>query len=227
MESAVQENTQAEAAQGAVDLSVEEAGRAAVRALLIGRLRDAGLNRDRGITEEKQVRMQEALIDHLAYMRADLLAVLAENALHHAVQVSKGVWPSEYMVRQWAEALQPKPFSQHPIVASWLRSVEGPIALGGGYLVPLLRWLLRYKRPILDAELKAVRAEGQDLQGKLARIRERLDQGRPWPDDHEVLATYLRHEAMALQYVDAGNAGRAAKAAAPASVPVPAGEVAA
>lgn len=185
-----------------------EPGRAVVRERLINRLRDAGLRRPRGMSEQQLVQQSDRLCDYLAYMAADNLDTLAETALIHATSPGAGaaalVWPSEALIRQWALALQGKPFSQHPIVASWLRSREGPVALAGGYLVELLRWLRTHRRALTPYDLNEVRRAADDWQGRLIRIRLRLDAGTPWPDDAETLAAWLRDEAEALQYVDEG-----------------------
>lgn len=197
------------------EIETFETGRAVVREVLVNRLRDAGLRRPKGLTEAAHAKTMDHLVDYLAYMARDNLVTLAETVLIHATAPGPGagVWPSEVMVRQWALALQAKPFSQHPIIASWLRSREGPIADAGGYLVDLLRWLKRNRRALTPADLKSVKQSAADLQDRLVRVRERLDKGAPWPDDHDTLSSYLRDLDEARQYVDEGHARRAALAA--------------
>lgn len=196
------------------DSAEEEAGRAIVRDCLVNRLNQAGLRPRRGLTVADQAKVGESLVVNLAYMSAQNLATLSETILSAAAQPgpAMGHWPAEVLIRSWAEALQARPFSMHPIIASWLRSVEGPTALAGGYLVELLRWLRRNRRALFPADLAAIKRQANDMQGQLLRIRERIDCGRPWPDDRETLADWIRDEAEALQYVDDGNAGRAARA---------------
>lgn len=196
------------------DQSAADAGRAVVREVLVNRLRDAGLRRAKGASEADHARTMDHLCDYLSYMSRDNLVTLAETVLIHATQpgAQAGVWPSEVLVRQWALALQAKPFSQHPIVASWLRSVEGPIAEAGGYLVELLRWLRRHRRALTPADLAQVKREAADMQASLSRVRERIAKGVPWPDDHDTLSAWLRDEHEARQYVDEGHGRRALRA---------------
>lgn len=191
-----------------------EEGRHAVRVHLVNRLRDAGLRPRKGVTEAMQAKSLDHLVDWLAYMAPANLQVLAESVLHHAAQPgpAQGYWPSEILVRAWAEALQPKPFDEHPIIASWLRSREGPMADAGGYLVELLRWLRRHRRPLTPADLAQVKREAADMQGRLVRVRERIAKGVPWTDDHDTLSRYMADLAQARQFVEAGQARRLAQA---------------
>ncbi len=192
----------------------EEAGRAVVRALLVYRLTAAGLRPRRGLSAADHARSMDALVGHLAYMARDNVVTLAEIILTEAAKPgATGRWPSEVMVRQWAEALQKKPFRQHRIIRNWIASREGPVAEAGGYLVPLLRWLKRHQRAVMVHDLAQIRAEGADEQLRLAAMRQRISEGRPWPDDHARLEAWARDHAEALQYLDEGNLRRAAKAA--------------
>lgn len=193
----------------------DEAGRAIVRELLVNRLALAGLKPRRGVTVADQAKVTEHLVVSLSYMAAINLRTLAETVLAHAAQPGpgQGQWPSEVLVRAWAEALQARPFSQHPIISSWLRSVEGPMAVAGGYLVELLRWLQRHRRALTPGDLAQVKRQADEVQRSLVRIRERIEKGVPWPDDHELLSSWMRDYAEALQYVDEGNARRAARPA--------------
>lgn len=193
-----------------------EAGRAVVREVLVNRLEAAGLKPPKGVTPGAHAKVMEHLVRALAYMAPDNLDVLAESVLTQAAQPgpSQGRWVSEIVVRSWAEALQPRPLHQHPIIASWLRSREGPVAAAEGYLVPLYRWLRQHRRPCMKYDLLEVRREGAEMQSRIAAIRDRLRDGRDWDGDRAYLAAYLRDEAAALQWVEAGNQGRAEKAAA-------------
>jgi hypothetical protein len=150
------------------------------------------------------------LTDRLAYMTPDNLQTLAEVILENA-SGNPPAWPSEALVMQWAHAIQAAPPRERRIVTSWLASVEGPVAEAGGYLVELLRWLRRHRRPLTPNDLKRVRVEAADMQGRLLRIRERIAKGVPWPDDHDTLSVYLADLAQARQFVQSGVAKRAAQ----------------
>lgn len=194
----------------------EEAGRAVVREALVNRLAVAGLRPRRGVTAAQHAKAMDWLVGHLAYMARDNVDVLAESILTEAAKPgpAQGRWPTELVIRQWAEALQPKPFSEHPIIRSWLRSREGPMAEAGGYLVPLLRWLRKHRRMVGKYDLIQIREEGAEMQRKINAIRDRIDDGREWPEDRAVLESYLRDLREAVQYVDEGSALRTQKAAA-------------
>lgn len=191
-------------------------GRAVVRDILINRLKDAGLRRPRGLTEEAMGKSHDRLCEHLAYMRREVLEVLSKTVLIEATKPgpAAGFWPAEVTIRSWAEALQPRPFALHPIVTSWLRSIEGPMAEAGGYLVELLRWLRKHRRPPLAGDMATIKRQAAEAQAQLARVRERIGKNVPHVDDHDILQAWLRDLEEAQGYVDAGKAHRAMKAAA-------------
>lgn len=193
-----------------------EAGRSVVRDVLVNRLTAAGLRPRKGVSPAAHAKTMDHLVTWLAYMAPDNVATLAESVLTHAAKTGPefGCWPSEVTIRNWAEAMQPKPFRLHPIVASWLRSREGPTAMAGGYLVELLRWLKRHRRPCMTYDLTEIKEAAAHDQRRIAAIRDRIDADRAAAGDHEALAAWQRDWAEATQYVDEGNTGRAAKAAA-------------
>lgn len=192
-----------------------EAGRAVVREVLVNRLAAAGLKPRKGVTPAAHGKCMDHLVGHLAYMAPDNLVTLAETILTHASASGPdfGLWPSELTIRNWAEALQSKPFRLHPIVTSWLRSREGPAAVAGGYLVELMRWLRRHRRAVMPYDLGQIKAEAADNQRAMAAARERVAVGRPNPGDHDMLSAWQRDMAEALQYVDEGITRRAAGSA--------------
>lgn len=194
-----------------------EAGRAVVRDVLVNRLNAAGLRPRKGLTAAAHAKAMDHLVQWLAYMAHDNVATLAETILTHAAKPGPemGAWPAEVLIRNWAEAMQARPFRLHPIVASWLRSREGPTAMAGGYLVELLRWLKRHRRPCMTFDLVAIKEAAADEQRRMAAIRDRVGAGGGGRDDHEALAAWQRDWAEAMQYVDEGNAGRMAKGVAP------------
>lgn len=180
------------------------------------RLKLAGLRPPRGVTGAQQDKVLGHLVDFLSYMARENLDVLAEAVLLHAADPkgSAGVWPAEFLIRQWALALQAKPFEQHPIVASWLRSREGPLAEAGGYLVELLVWLRKNKRALTVGDLNRIKTQAGEEQRRLARVRERIAKGVEWPEDRADLEAYLRALEQARQYVQEGADRRAAQGAA-------------
>ena len=191
----------------------EESGRAIVREVFVERLRLCRLRPHRGVTVAQQDKLLGHLVEFLSYMARDNLHVLAEAVLSHAADPkgSNGAWPADILIRQWALGLQAKPFEQHPIVASWLRSREGPLAEAGGYLVELLDFLLRNRRAVLVGDLNRIKAEAGENQRILARVRDRISKGIEWADDRKNLEAYLRKLERARQYVQEGQDRRAAQ----------------
>lgn len=186
-----------------------------VREVLVNRLATAGLRPRKGVSAASHAKMMDHLVQWLAYMAPDNVVTLAESILTHAAKSGPdmGLWPTELLIRNWAEAMQPKPFRLHRIVASWLRSRRGPEAVAGGYIVHLLRWLKRHRRPVGTYDLTAIKEEAADDQRRIAVIRARIDAGRAATGDHDEMAAWQRDWAEAMQYVDEGNAGRIARAA--------------
>lgn len=186
----------------------EAEGRAAVRHRLIHRLRDAGMVRPKGVAEAAHDAMLARLVDHLAYMSPAVLDVLADEVMAVASGAKRNEWPSEVTVRNMAQALQPRPFAQAPIVSSWLASVEGPMAEAGGYLVELFRFLRERRRPVLPHDLRQIKEQAGENARMRRVIEERRDCGRMSPDDGRWIEAYLTDAREAQAIVDAGRARR-------------------
>ena len=187
-------------------------GRAAVRAHLVERLVAAGLRRAKGATEAEHARMLADLVDDLAWLSVPSLLALADQIMACAAGPKHDQWPSGLVVRQMAQALEPRPFEQAPIVTSWLASVQGPKAEAGGYLVQLYRCLRTIKRPVLPWDLKGVQDQAVEDRRRLVLIRERRAIGDDRPEDRAWAAAYAEDERLAQAIVDRGNAHRSAKA---------------
>jgi hypothetical protein len=125
---------------------VEAEGRRAVREVLVTRLDGAGMMRRKGVTEAEHREWVGRLVDRLAYMSRANLAVLADHLLVLGEGKLRAEWPREVTILGWAEGLQARPIEDAPIVQSWLRSVEGPVAVAGGFEVELLRFLRKARR---------------------------------------------------------------------------------
>lgn len=186
----------------------------AVRKLLIGRLNDAGLGRAKGQGEAALARSIEAMVDRLSYMTPDNLQTLADVVLDLAAKrgAGFGIWPSEVVIYGLASGLQVRPFRMSRVVWSWLGSVEGPIAEGGGYLVELFRFLRRYQRPPLPGDMREIRERAQENNRQRGLIADRIKRDVIRPDDQAWMEAYLSDEREARGYVDQGRAGRVAGA---------------
>jgi hypothetical protein len=188
-------------------------GKAAVRQLLVQRLDEAGLVRMKSVTADAHARMLDRLAEKLAYLSAANLMVLAECVIDysaHAAGVGRGAWPAEVLIIGWAHGLQTPTPQTAPIVASWLRSIEGPVADVGGYLVELYRHLIRHPVPVMAFTLTKIKEEARDNQRRQALMRDRIARGVDGQEDRQWLQAYLSDEREARALVDLGKAGRMA-----------------
>lgn len=188
-------------------------GKAAVRLYLMQRLDEAGLVRMKGVTADVHARMLDRLTDKLAYLGAANLMVLAECVIDyaaHAPGAGRGAWPAEVLIIGWAHGMQAPAPQNSPIVASWLRSIEGPVADAGGYLVELYRHLIRHPVPVMSFTLTKIKEEARDNQRRQALIRDRMARKVDGQEDRQWLEAYLSDERTARALVDLGKAGRLA-----------------
>ena len=194
------------------DANIPDAGRRAVRSCLVDVLDAAGLRRIKGVSVLAHDAMVARLVDRLAYMTAANLTTLAETCLDNAGGAKHDEWPSEVILRSWAQGLQARPFAEHRIVSSWLASVEGPVAEAGGWLVELYRHLRRRPRPPSSYELQRIRDDARDNHHRVTRIRERMAVDRATVEDQAWLEAYLADTRQARAIVDSGKQGRLANA---------------
>jgi hypothetical protein len=194
-----------------------ETGKAAVRALLLGRCDEAGLVRAKAVSEQKHADMRGRLVERLAYMTPENLMTLAEaviDAAGQAMGVARGVWPAEVIIMGYAQGLQRAPLREQRIVTSWFASVEGPVAEAGGYVVELFRFLARHGRPPLPMDLRVIREEADANQRLCGIIRDRIARDACQPDQRAWFESYVTDLRTARGWIDQGNAKRAAGQAA-------------
>lgn len=185
--------------------------RARVRRVLIDRVEGAGLVRARGVTAEAHRASMVKLAERLAYMSRENLETLAEVVIDNAGGRAGNEWPSEQLVRQWAQAMQPAPPKHHPIVTSWLASVKGPEAEAGGYLVELYRFLLRRPVPPGPYDLRLIGEQASENNRRCVLIRDRLARDCATAEDRGWLAAYERDQRDARRVMEEGRARREAK----------------
>lgn len=184
------------------------AGREAVRELLIKPLADAGLKRPGRMKADDHSAALEKLVERLAYMSPQNLATLAEVVLDNAPGERDLIWPSCGVIWKWARALQQPPENERAIMSSWLRSVEGPIAREGGYLVELYLWLRQHGRPPLDYDMRMIREKAAENAHARELIADRTRRGVASADDGKWLDWYGRMERRCLDLVEAGDRHR-------------------
>lgn len=199
--------------EGAGEEGAEEgrAGRAMVRRLLMDRAEAAGLVRAKGVSAAAHAAMLDRLCEYLGYMTPENLKTLAELVIDAGAGPSRTWWPAEVTVRGLAGGLQARPLGQHRIVASWLASVEGPVAEAGGWLVELYRFLQRHRRPPLAMDQRQLRDEAAANNRRMGLVRDRIERGAAPDEDRAWLAAYLRDAEAARAIVDGGRAVRAVK----------------
>lgn len=192
----------------------EAEGRRAVREVLVARLEGAGMARRKGVTEAEHRDWLARLVDRLAYMTRANLSVLADHLLVMGEGKLRHEWPREVTILGWAEGLQPRPIEEAPIVQSWLRSVEGPVAVAGGFEVELLRFLRKARRPPLAYHLDKIRQEAADNARWFTMAQERIGTTVERQGDRAFCEAYRRDRDFARGLVAAGVDHRAAKEAA-------------
>lgn len=203
-------------ATGGADASGDDHGRAVVRDVFFARLDEAGLVRGKKASVAEHAALRDRMADYLSYMSRANLIVLAEAILTVQARAKSVEWPSEAVIRLWAEPIQRRPFRENRIMRSWLGSVEGPVAEARGHLVELYRHLRRtglppQKGPYAEGLMAQ---EAQDNRRRVAVIEERIAADVALADDRAWLAEYRRDEMDARALVDAGRARRSAAMAA-------------
>jgi len=191
----------------------DQISRARVREVLINPLQAAGLRRPKGLTERGHADSLTHLVGQLDHMTADNLRTLADVVMDHAALpgAAQGFWPTEVMIKAWAQGLQPRPFRLHRVVVSWLACIEGPKAEAGGWLVPLFRFLRSKHRPPLAGDWHEIRAEADADSRRLSMIADRRARGAMTDEDRQWMAQYQADQSTAQQFVDQGRARRAAE----------------
>lgn len=197
--------------------TVERAeGRARVQALLWDRIDEAGMIRPRGETVDDHAAMRRRVCDRLGYMLPETLMILADIIITNATGTGVGrakatVWPEAAIMTE-AKALQTPPAFEFPIVSSWLASIEGPVAVAGGFEVELYRHLAKSGRPPLAYDMHNIRQAGEDAARQIALITGRMARGVADPLDRQWLEAYQRDRRTVAAIVAAGQAKRAGAA---------------
>ena len=195
----------------------DETRRDRVRRLLIAPLQDRGMRFAKGTAPDQQRRFLDGLADDLGYMADDRLRALEEVLRSKGEGHKRCFWPQRVAILGWAEALHPRPIEELPAMASWLGSVEGPKAQGEGTLVPVFRFIERYKRPpVGDQDRRAIASRALAINSDVGLWRDRRDRGVARADELASLRAYDAIEARALALIEAGAARRAGRVAADA-----------
>lgn len=196
-----------------MDSDGEATGKAGVRQYLLARMDEAGMIRPKGVSEAAHAAMFDRLAAALSHMTPENLQTLADLVLDHGQGPARNVCPSEVVIRGMGLALQKRPPEQHRIITSWLRSVQGPEAEAGGYLVELYQFLCRRCVPPGDFDMIKIREEADLNNRRRTQVADWIRRGVAGQDKRDWLEGYLALERAAQALVDAGRAGRAGRAA--------------
>lgn len=188
-------------------MDTDGTGRQLVRERLLRRCDEAGLVKPRKLTAEAFDRYRDRLVEAFDHMSAENLDTLAEIVID-ASDDKRPEWPVERQIRHLAAAIEPRPFAEKRIVKSWLSSVEGPLALSGGYLVELYRHLRARGTPPGKFDVVQMREEAANNRRMLAAIAGRRARSSASRDDIAWAEAYARDAAAAEDIVAAGAARR-------------------
>lgn len=193
------------------DAEQVRAGRHAVRTLFWDRLDEAGVVRPKGLTVDQYNALRDRMADRLSYMAAPNLTTLAQLMIDAAQGPWRNRCPEEVVIWNQAKALQQPPLREHPIYTSWVRSIEGPPALAGGYLVELAQFVAKTFRAPFEYELASIK-EAADANARRLHLTEgRAERGTAPRDDLQWAAWYVRERDRLSQVVADGMAHRAAQ----------------
>lgn len=188
-------------------------GRARVRDVLIAGL--AGWDRPRRMAAAEFARMQDRLVERLAYLPAQALAGLVDLIQRHEGGVAPPArprWPDQGVIEAWASHLCPRPATDRESYARSLVGCRmGIAARDGGYLVELLR-LGRRAGPPPNYNFLRLREAAADARRRREVMVERPD--RAGFEERAWWMAYQADLALALALVDAFEARAREKAAA-------------
>lgn len=174
----------------------DPAGRAAVRALLIGPLLAQGLQRRRGVTVEAHEAMLRRLTEALDYAAPDVLRALVPVLIAQAGGGGR-YWPEEVEIKHWAWRLQPPPSDRTHYVRSLLVSAMGDRAAQEGWLVPLYLTARRLGPPPGRYVISRLRAQADEDARRVRVVREKVAGGVADADEVAWLKAHARAAAEA------------------------------
>lgn len=188
----------------------EEAGRRAVRALLIEQLEADGMRRHQRTTVEAHAAFCDRLAEKLAYMRPENLRALRPIVASLASGPAINIWPEFQTITQHAYRLQPPPDQSDDILWSWLHSVEGPLCRAAGTLYATRLFIKTYRRPpVLDVAKRQITDRQREIDRDMERLRRARGLGEATAGQVEAILAYDRIVADCEAIVDAGIRHRA------------------
>ena len=188
----------------------EEAGRRAVRALLIEPLEADGMRRHQRATVEAHKVFTDRLAEKLAYMRPENLRALKPIVASLASGPALNVWPEFQTITQHAYRVQPPPDQSDDILWSWFHSIEGPRCREAGTLYATRLYIKAMRRPPVEEYTKRRVAERQrEVDRDIETFRRLRGLGQATDSQVEAILAHDRVVADCEAIVDAGIRHRA------------------
>lgn len=163
-----------------------------VRELLIEPFDPLGLSRPKDLKVMQFEKMLSGFENNLSYMRRENLHQLRLFVEANLEGPNQNRWPAPAAIYKWARDIQSEPEGNTELVVSWLQSVEGPLAVDGGYVVELRNDLKKYRKPIGEIQLRLIRKRADENRHKLAVIREQVAVGRATNEELDWANAYER-----------------------------------
>ena len=163
-----------------------------VREILIEPMDHLGLARPKDLKVVQFEKMLAGFENNLSYMRRDSLHRLRLFIEANLEGPNQNRWPSPAAIYKWARDIQEEPEGNSELVISWLQSVEGPLAVQGGYVVELRNDLKKFKRPIDAVHLRRIKKRAAENRHKFAIVREKDRVGRATFEELEQARCYDR-----------------------------------
>ncbi|SDX90045.1 hypothetical protein SAMN05444336_112105 [Albimonas donghaensis] len=178
------------------DAEKDVPGRTRVREILIRPLEAKGLRRKRGVKAEDHAKTVERLVGRLAYMTPDGLRALAEVVHRLAGGRARDEWPSEQVVLRFADGIEKAPPASDRLLTSYMGSAAGRVAWGESPFLAaeLANFLIRRRRPPLDADWPGIRVRAGNRRRELAAAGRRQGEGRDSEADRSELEAWRRAE---------------------------------
>ena len=197
---------------------IPEAGRAAVRTILIEPLEAEGMRMKRGTSPEDTATYRDRLQSRLAYCSEKTLANLVPTVRAMAEGKGKNVWPALITITNLARQLQAPPDRSDEILYSWFHSQAGVRARNEGTELAEYAYIKKFRtvpsgHPNNKEGIRLkLREAARDAEREIEQIRRAMSNGEASEDElhwlrwqHEILATVNA-------IIDAGINYRAAKA---------------
>ncbi len=168
-------------------------GRTRVRTLLIEPLEAAGMKRGKRMTEDAHRERMGKLAERLAHMTPEGLEALRQVLARVSVERGVAAWPSDLVIRAYAERIEAPPPPSDRLLTSYMRSAAGRAAWVRSPFeaAELARYLHRWRKPPTgDAAWKSMQERAARRALDVAAAERRRAEGRAGEGDLQELAAW-------------------------------------